>query len=688
MDKKLYQKKNEKIVLYLLCIEIIVILCAHLFNVDSMYGFFLSGDEVGYWGNTAFLLGKDWGNVVKFIGYYSYGYSIFLMLIMSLPVSATIMYRIALVANALFMVASFLISYNLFIRLFPNKNRIYISVSCTAMTLYSSYISQSSIAWSECFLVLFVWLILLQGYLISQKATSIRIFIFAVEIAYIYMIHQRTIPFLIAGVIYITVLCLQKCAKIKHLFILILTDAGMLALASVLKNLIKSSIYRAGAWNDYTSVLGEINKSNLVIPAMRELAGQFFYLWTASFGLIPLGIGLAAVFLIKKWKEKDSNGYFYGFVLLSFLGVLGVSSIASRLGTRVDHLIYGRYIEIAIGFFLCLGFLSLLDFIQEKKSWIILCFALLCYSNLALLLDNKIHEWNIPLDSYYQGICAVGTFWLYLFRGFRVLDFCAILLVIQIILFVLLKIFSKKKWIVLVITICIAIFWFYSGEIVVEKQIIPYQSANNQVLSTNSSLWQYIRQNDLSVAFLSSNLFNTTQGDLQFYIQDQPLNCISDINDVENLPEILIVDTADSIISNDLDDYIFIGYVGKRSIFSLNDIDANVLQRELDTNMFYHKTILINEKGWVMYGPYITLPPGDYEVTFIMDKKNAEEGILGELEVSIKGDPLVSKLWDGTSASITLSFQLEDLTENVEFRYFKYEGNDSEPIAVMLEPLN
>ncbi len=201
---------NKKSVWILLLLEAVIIFGIHVFHINRLYGFFLSEDELGYWGNAAFFLGKDWGNTVSYCGYYSFGYSFFLMLIMSLPVKALTMYRIAIVANALFMTATFLISYYLFTHLFPQKSKVFVSISCTAMALYSSYIAQSSVAWSECYLILFTWLILLQSYLVCKKVTMVRILLFAVELGYIYMIHQRTVPFLIAGVFLIILLAGKK----------------------------------------------------------------------------------------------------------------------------------------------------------------------------------------------------------------------------------------------------------------------------------------------------------------------------------------------------------------------------------------------------------------------------------------------------------------------------------------------
>lgn len=569
--------KKEKLPLQLLLVEILIILCVHLYNLNSLHGFSVLWDEQGYWGNAAFFLGKDWNDILNSISYYSYGYSFFLMFIMSLPVTAVVMYRLAIIANALFMVASFFISYYLFTKLLPDKNKTHVSLVCTAMAVYASYVSNSSVAWSECYLVLFVWLILLQGYFISQKITMPRILVFAVELGYIYMIHQRTVPFLIAGVIYVCVLFLRKKAKVKHLIALILTDSGLFVVASVIKSILQNALYGSkDAVNDYSSILADIDVSTLVFPTIREVAGQLFYLGTASFGIIPLGIGIVVVTFIKKWKEKEDSCYFWGFVLLSFLGILGVSSIFMRLNvSRLDYLVYGRYNEIIIGFFVIAGFLGLSDFIKRKKSWIILGCASLCYFALALLLINKIQSWNIPLNAGYHGLCATGIYWFYNLRGFRVLELCSVAVVVQAALFGLLKLFRKNNWLFIIEIVCIAGVWIMSGELAIQNKTLPRQMINAP-LEQNGSFWEYIHENDVSVAYLYVPISN--EANIQFYMLDKPLHCVRDMNDLKELPDILIVDGKVQVTNSDIDDYIFLGFLGRNSVYSLNRIDVELLQ--------------------------------------------------------------------------------------------------------------
>ncbi len=681
-----YLKKNRLGIL-VVC-EIFLIFIIHISNINNLYAFFLSEDELGYWGNAAFFLGRDWGNTVSYCAYYSYGYSLFLMFIMCLPITALTMYRCAIAANALFMVASFLISYYLFKRLFPEKSKVFVSIACTMMALYASYVSQSSVAWSECYLVLFVWLILLQGYFICRKTTVMRILVFAVELVYIYMIHQRTIPFLIAGICLIILLAVRKKISVKHLAVMLVTVAGMMYLSYILKCGLKDTIYGVqGAINDYSSIVSKERFSNFLIPLIREVAGQFFYLWAGSFGIIPFGIGVSFVLCIKKCKERDEEGYFHGFILLSFLGILMVSAIfMMKTASRVDYLIYGRYIEIAVGFFIIIGFLHLPEFVKWGKSWMVFAVSAVILLCLAWLLVNKIQSWNISLDTYYQGVCAPAVYWFYSLRGFRVMELCFVILSLETIVFVTAKIPLARKWIFLVDMVLIGLFWVKAGEVVVKRQICPYQAAYNREVPLKRDLWKYIREHCDCVVFLTNTKYNT-RGSLQLYLQDIPLVCVHDMKELDELPEVLIIDSDESTVDkNSIEGYYFVCMIGKKGVYSLDEIRVSDLQGEISKNQLGYNEIGTDESGYVMYGPYIRLEAGMYEVLFQMNSGGNVQGDLGRLEVvSDGGNNIISAVnWDGTSQVITVPFRLENRMDEIEFRYLKFEGNDTIPVKVIL----
>ena len=691
-DKSL--TKNPKNRIYsLLLFEAVIIFCIHVFNINKLYGFFLSEDELGYWGNAAFLMGKDWGNTVSFCPYYSHGYSLFLILIMALPVQPLMTYRIAIAANALFMAISFFISYYIFTRLYPQKDKVFVSICCTAMALYTSYIAQSSVAWSECYLVLWVWLILLQVYLICKNTTMLRVIVLGTEAVYLYMIHQRTVAFLISSIVFVCIwhFAVRKINKMQMAAAAVIMG-GMFFATIMLKNYMQSAIYASGDLvNTYSGALKGMNFSNLFIPVVKTACGQIFYLWSASFGIIPLGIAAAIYACIKNWKEKKLICYFYGFVLLSFVGVFAISCIWMRLRKNlIDYSIYGRFNEIISGFFIVIGFMVLSDFVKEikkgKRTIYFLGISIAIFTGCAAGLFNRFSTYNVSPTASYQGVGAAGCFWFYSLRGeLRVWELFLIVLSVSFILFGLGKKLADKKWIFTTEVIVMALFWIWSGEQVIKKQIIPYQAGVNYDLTVKNDLLQYIRNND-SVIFLTNSPRYSSRGSLQLYMQDKPLIVQQDLKNSGDKPDILIIDS--NVINGEYDslsNYYLAGLLSDKKVYSLNEI-------ELDKNLFSFQQVESDEEGCVMFGPYISLSSGEYEATFYMngDSVMKDKTVLGIADIAEDGGNhiICSSEWDGTSQSITMNFYLEQETDNIEFRYFKNKGNNIVPLKVMLKKIN
>ena len=80
----------------------------------------------------------------------------------------------------------------------------------------------------------------------------------------------------------------------------------------------------------------------------------------------------------------------------------------------------------------------------------------------------------------------------------------------------------------------------------------------------------------------------------------------------------------------------------------------------------------------------MTLNPGIYEVEFSMTSPPAEDENMGIFDV-VSGESVFAVYeWDGRTEQVTLRFQLEERTGNMEFRYYKNAGNDSMPEKITL----
>ena len=332
------RKKNRNIA-FIFLLEMVVLLIIYLYHIDNLYAMVMSEDELGYWGNAAYFAGLNWGNVLNNTVYYSYGYSFILMLILKLPVSPLIMYRMAIIINALFMLVSLGISNYLLKQLFPEKNRYLINIACFAGTLYSGYITISNFVFSECLLIMLTWILLLQAFLICKKKTPLRVALFCLELCYIYIVHMRTLAYVIAGVIFLFYILINDIKRDKYLSrkeIVRFVLEGMIIfiiifISSILKKNLQAELYVSDNMaNDYGAIIESISLYNIFIPFISAMCGRAFYLWAATLGFFPIGF----VYSLKKYNtyriENSVLKYFYAFALLIFLGEFVLSSFAQR----------------------------------------------------------------------------------------------------------------------------------------------------------------------------------------------------------------------------------------------------------------------------------------------------------------------------------------------------------------------
>lgn len=566
--------------------ESIIIVTVLLWDIPHLYGFYLSEDELGYWGNAAYLLGRNWGNILETTPYYSYGYSMFLIPILMLPVRAIMSYRFAICLNAVLVLGSFFIGYRLSCKMFPEQKKEYLSIIMFCVTLYASNVAQASVAWAECCLMFFVWLIFSQAYRLLDQLTIPRLFVFLTELGFLYIVHQRTVGFVAAGILYVLLLLVQKYRKGKYV-VLSLVILGVLFVGGViLKRWIQAGLYGGTVLgNDYQTILSGMTLKTLVKPTITEMIGQFYYLCVGTFGLAPLGLLWAVICVIDHWKEKNGVSIFYAFVIISFLGLLTVSSVYMRYSqARVDYLIYGRYIDIETGFLCMLGANYLRTLMKEKKKYIVILLGIGLVWGLTYITLWKIQRWDFDLGTMYHGICAPGTYYLYHLFGMDFKKWTILITVIYLVLFILYSIGSKYQAVAMVTLFLTTVVSVYSGSRVITYQINDYQGNTNQGVVEADKFYQMVVEKELPVVYLSQSVF-CERGNIQMNMQPQPLTlvrsweeldmtedyCSREEDEMEGgrqLPYIVIVDQDGSMIPEELQEqYIFLQTLGANDVY-------------------------------------------------------------------------------------------------------------------------
>lgn len=349
-----------------------LVLALRLWFLMDMNGPFVFSDEVGYWGHAANLNGLPWKNSTGL--WYSYGYSLLLTPLYWISHNMTVMYRLAVVINALLGVAGFVLGIVILRDLKEEMDfQTAALVSCAA-SCYSAYLFQSYIAYSETLIYTLVLLAVRAVIKFCKRPEYLNLLSAIVVLMFLYIVHNRNIAGIIAFFMVLSIMFYSgriTRGKIMFAFGMLLCfymiNKGMRAyvtglmfdsgreftnnnIASTVDNLIKLLASREG-W----------------IRLVQSVFGKTWYILTATFMFAYTGfvaISEKVLLTLKNRGKVTDNGvaYSYVFVWLLVLGVMAVNILFMIPGetdysqnTRLDPFFYGRYSDGISGLLILLG---------------------------------------------------------------------------------------------------------------------------------------------------------------------------------------------------------------------------------------------------------------------------------------------------------------------------------------------
>lgn len=407
--------KVEKKFLLLTLLGGIFLICILSENIKKSYGIAIINDEFGYWGIAATWAGKDWSELLASTPYYSFGYSVLITPLFFLFSDSAALYQAALWINVIFYVISYYLTFLCGKKIFPTLSDTLLLVIGFCITVYSNNIMQCQVAWTEAPLYCIYWLLLYLLIKILEKPNYGVICIYALLNVYQYYIHQRTLGVLLSAIIVFFLLFFCKKISIKQLGVFIgvvtLTFIG----GNVLKKDIVDSLFTSKelvAMNDYSgqaSRLKELFTSfEGIVQFLVSIIGKLYYLAASTFllGLIALimlgkrAIGDSIKILFNRFKEVSKETIIYIYIFMSYCAVFLIAAISmSWPAGRLDILIYGRYMEFAIGPILLCGIVWLLSR-KIKLEYLLGCF---CSVIAMAWLVNYVYV-RLDTDAY-NGIC-------------------------------------------------------------------------------------------------------------------------------------------------------------------------------------------------------------------------------------------------------------------------------------------
>lgn len=337
------------------------------YGMNRIYGFTLLPDEFGYWSSAAQAVGYDWSDVVSRGSYYSFGYGLILAPILLLCHDAVTAYRVALGVNLVLLAVTFVLLQGMLKKLFPENEAAHPVWYAAIAVCYPTWLLYMNMTMTEVLLVFCFTLVCSLFLRYLDQPSAGRFAAVVVSAAYMYTVHMRTVPILMAciGCLLFSLVWkgTGKAGRIwrRRIFSVLLT-AVILILAETLKQVVLSRVYGKAdaavlAVNDYAGQAGKLKSLFTwkgILEFLVSLAGKLYYLGFASFGLFFAGIrhigrkGLDS-------REEIPRRIFYCFITLSVVGQILVCAVYTKGYGRVDGLFYGRYDEHILPVVMAIG---------------------------------------------------------------------------------------------------------------------------------------------------------------------------------------------------------------------------------------------------------------------------------------------------------------------------------------------
>lgn len=534
-------KAENKRTVYIGMILSILLSVIFIAGMKNAYGIGIINDEFGYWGIAASFAGKDWSELLSTTPYYAYGYSMIVTWLYHIFDDPTVIYRVALIMNVIMIVFSFWIAYKCGKIMFPHLSSECILLVCFAITVYSNNIIQAQIAWTETLLYMLYWLTFYVFLSIIEKTETKYIIIFACLNAYMYFVHQRTLGVILTSSIMIIVLLITKKISIKQVvfycgIIIALFWAGENIKADIIEWLFTNK--ELTAMNNYS---GQVSKVGDIVHSLKgfmlliqSVLGKLFYLGLSTFliGFVSLFLlakqslfgGIA--FLKSKLKRMDDRTMIALYLFLSYMATFMIAAISMyQPYGRLDLLLYGRYMEFAIGPLLLIGIVAV---IQKKVKLHFYIISIICLILTAIMVNTV----YLSLEtSIYNGIC-ISTL-VYFFDNMKQvngLSYQIVIIITAIILLIIMLLQNKnsKRNVSLIIVILLAVSWIKLGDYDGIGNL--QKSVKNNVKTISEKIAGLEGQYDIYVLKDETGI-NTIAKYFQYYLPEFAVHIVDNIDE-------------------------------------------------------------------------------------------------------------------------------------------------------------
>jgi hypothetical protein len=320
----------------------VAVLLLHALLVWPAHGYLLS-DTTGYLADARWLAGKAASTWQGPNDYYHFGWSLLvapLYLVLASPRSVQFG---ALTLNATLAAAVLPAGYLLARCAFALPRRLAFAAGAVAAT-YPAVVLLAGYEWGEAlFQLLFVGFVLAANRLLQQRTAGWASAVAVLAVA-LNATHPRGLGVVAVAGVFLLALGWSDRRVLVGLGVLVVAFAA----SRQLDRMILDAIYAPRSAGVEGDVLRRMTEPRLLWGAVKATIGQLWYLSVATFGLAPLG----ALWLATSRRLPRPLAL---VTLGAVLATLAASVVFMSDGTRVDHMVYGRYVEGTVPVLLVAG---------------------------------------------------------------------------------------------------------------------------------------------------------------------------------------------------------------------------------------------------------------------------------------------------------------------------------------------
>jgi hypothetical protein len=330
----------------------VAVLLLHGLLVWPAHGYLLS-DTTGYLADARWLAGKAASTWQGPNDYYHFGWSLLVAPLYLVFASPRAVQLGALTLNAGLAAAILPAGYLLARRAFALPRRLAFAAGGVAVT-YPAVLLLAGYEWGEAlFQLLFVGFVLAATFLVhaagpGPAACTKKVVgwasVVAVLAAALNATHPRGLGVVAVTGVFLLALGWRDRRVLVGLGVLVVAFAA----SRQVDRMILDAIYAPRSAGVEGDVLRRMTEPRLVWGAVKATVGQLWYLSVATLGLAPLG----ALWLATSRRVPRPLAL---VTLGAVLATLAASAVFMSDGTRVDHMVYGRYLEGTVPVLLVAG---------------------------------------------------------------------------------------------------------------------------------------------------------------------------------------------------------------------------------------------------------------------------------------------------------------------------------------------